>query len=146
MAKKTIYICVDFDGTCVTHDYPRVGADIGSVPVLKRLADNGCKLILFTMRSEKGVKEGMFESGLTDAVNWFKQNDIPLYGIQTNPTQKHWTESPKAYGQLYLDDAALGAPLKFDEKLSDRPFYDWAKAEAMLEGMGVLPTKTEDND
>lgn len=139
MPKKLTYICVDFDGTCVTHDYPKVGHDIGAVPVLKKLTEQGYKLILFTMRSDKGVRDGKFESGLTDAVNWFKDNDIPLYGIQTNPTQKHWTESPKAYGQIYLDDAALGAPIKFDPEISDRPFYDWDKAENMLKQYGVLP-------
>ena len=46
-------ICIDFDGTCVTHDYPRVGRDIGAVPVLKELVKNRHLLILFTMRSSK---------------------------------------------------------------------------------------------
>jgi len=26
-------ICIDFDGTCVTHEFPKVGKDIGAVPV-----------------------------------------------------------------------------------------------------------------
>jgi hypothetical protein len=30
-----VIIAVDFDGTCVTHEYPKVGRDIGAVPVLK---------------------------------------------------------------------------------------------------------------
>ena len=30
-------IAIDFDGTCVTHDFPRVGSDIGAIPVLKNL-------------------------------------------------------------------------------------------------------------
>ena len=44
-------ICIDFDGTCVTHDFPKMGKDIGAVPVLKRLVGRGHKLILWTMRS-----------------------------------------------------------------------------------------------
>lgn len=28
-------IAVDFDGTCVTHEFPRVGAEIGAAEVLK---------------------------------------------------------------------------------------------------------------
>ena len=91
-------ICIDFDGTCVKHEYPNVGDDIGAVPVLRRLVDNGHRLILFTMRSDSGVESGQFKSGLTDAVNWFSVNKISLYGIQTTPTQKKWTTSPKAYG------------------------------------------------
>lgn len=44
-------IAVDFDGTCVTHEFPRVGAEIGAAEVLKELTDKGHKIILFTMRS-----------------------------------------------------------------------------------------------
>ena len=29
-------IAVDFDGTCVTHEFPRVGAEIGAAEVLKK--------------------------------------------------------------------------------------------------------------
>ena len=45
-------IGIDFDGTCVTHEFPRIGKDIGAVPVLKELIANGHDLILFTMRSD----------------------------------------------------------------------------------------------
>lgn len=44
-------IAVDFDGTCVTHEFPKVGKDIGAVPVLKKLIEKGHKIILYTMRS-----------------------------------------------------------------------------------------------
>lgn len=27
--------CIDFDDTCVTHEYPNIGKDIGAIPVLK---------------------------------------------------------------------------------------------------------------
>lgn len=52
-----MYICIDFDGTCVTHEFPSIGKDIGAIPVLKELVKNNHKLILFTMRSNmKDVK------------------------------------------------------------------------------------------
>ena len=44
-------IAVDFDGTCVTHEFPKVGKDIGAVPVLKKLVEKGHQIILHTMRS-----------------------------------------------------------------------------------------------
>ena len=76
-------ILIDFDGTCVAHDFPRIGKDIGSVKILKKLIAAGHNLILFTMRSdvEKPISEDktiVTKSGkyLTDAVNWFKENDI----------------------------------------------------------------------
>lgn len=34
-------IAVDFDGTCVTHEFPRVGEEIGAAEVLKELTDKG---------------------------------------------------------------------------------------------------------
>ena len=46
-------IGVDFDGTCVTHEFPKVGREIGAAQVLKRLTDVGHQIILFTMRSQK---------------------------------------------------------------------------------------------
>ena len=118
-----LYIGIDFDGTCVTHEYPRVGKDIGAVPVLKKLTDSGHLLILNTMRSGRE---------LDDAVQWFIDNDIPLYGVNENPTQKSWTASPKVYAHLYIDDAALGCPLKMDNAVSDRPFVNWDAVEEHL--------------
>ena len=96
-------ILIDFDSTCVTHEYPRVGKNIGAEPVLKELVAKGHKLILFTMRSGKT---------LDDAVEWFKKHEIPLYGIQTNPSQSSWTTSPKAHGDLIIDDTGLFMPMK----------------------------------
>lgn len=39
-------IAIDFDGTCVTHDYPATGKEIGSVKVLKALLAKGHDFIL----------------------------------------------------------------------------------------------------
>ena len=124
-----MYIAIDFDGTCVTHDYPRIGKDINAVNVLKKLVANGHKLILNTMRSGKELKE---------AINWFKENDIELYGANENPTQKRWTKSPNVYAHLYIDDAALGCPLKMDLNISERPFVDWEVVSCLLKDNGIL--------
>ena len=139
-------ILIDFDGTVVTHEFPKVGQDIGAVPVLKELVANGHNLILFTMRSDvtepySKSPEIVTESGnyLTDAVNFFKENGIPLYGIQTNPTQHTWTNSPKAYGQIMIDDSALGCPLVCDSYGEHRPFVDWVKVRQMLVELGCIP-------
>jgi hypothetical protein len=74
---------------------------------LKRLQDQGAKLILFTMRSDTSDGGTM----LTDAVNYLEDNGIKLYGVNHNPDQDGWTQSPKAYGNIYVDDAAFGCPL-----------------------------------
>lgn len=127
---------IDFDGTCVTHDFPRVGADIGSARVLRKLVEKGHRLILFTMRSHRPYRKEngeLDENGLIDAINWFGENGLPLYGIQSNPTQKQWTDSPKSYAQVMIDDSALGCPLKIDKSISPRPFVDWEAVEILLQ-------------
>lgn len=126
---KQYIIAVDFDGTCVTHDYPNIGQEIGATRVLKTLTDAGHKLILNTMRSGKE---------LFDAVDWFMDRGIPLYGVNDNPEQHTWTASPKPYAHIYIDDAGLGCPLKFDETMSARPFVNWEKVERYLIDWGVL--------
>lgn len=139
-----ITIAIDFDGTCVTHEFPKVGKDIGAVPVLKRLVEAGHNLILYTMRSNcegntgasKEVPEVLNGMFLDDAVNWFKENGITLYAIQTNPQQKEWTTSPKCYAQLYIDDAALGIPLIEHEH--ERPYVNWDIVELMLAEKGLI--------
>lgn len=142
-------INIDFDGTVVTHEYPLVGKDIGAVPILKKLVENGHNLILFTMRSEirgiSPVTNKEESGGLEDAINWFKENDIPLYGIQTNPTQAKWTSSPKSYAPLMIDDSALGCPLiypKTDEfgnlVAGLRPYVDWIKVGELLKQKGLI--------
>ena len=122
-------IGIDFDGTCVTHDYPRIGKEIGAIEVLKRLVEAGHKLILNTMRSGKELQ---------DAVNWFNENGIELYGANENPTQKRWTQSPKVYAHLYIDDAALGCPLRMNSDLSERPFVDWEVVSFLLEDNAII--------
>lgn len=128
-AQKGEVIGIDFDGTCVTHEFPHVGKDIGAIPVLKRLVENGNNLVLWTMRSGKFLE---------DAIKWFEENDIPLWGIQTNPLQHTWTSSPKAYCGIYIDDAALGCPLEMNLELSNRHFVNWKQVELYLESMGII--------
>ena len=111
-------VAVDFDGTVVDHRYPEVGPTLPmAVESLKQMVGLGVKIILWTMRSGKE---------LDDAVNWYKENDIPLFGINENPEQASWTTSPKAYAQLYIDDAAFGAPLMQLAHMA-RPGIDWSR-------------------
>lgn len=124
-----ITFCVDFDGTCTTHDYPSIGKDIGAQKVLKNIVKLGHRIILFTMRSDKELQE---------AVHWFTKNGIPLWQINKNPEQIRWTKSPKVYADFYIDDLAIGCPLKFDEKLSSSPFVDWQKIEKILRQKNLI--------
>lgn len=125
-------ILVDFDSTCVLHKNPGVGQTIkGAQDVLTELVDNGHNLILFTMRSDR-------DTGLQDAITWFRERGIKLYGVQSNPGQEKWTDSPKAYGHLIIDDTSLGIPLIDNEYISERPFVDWARCRELLVQRGLI--------
>lgn len=117
MAIRDAIIAVDFDGTVVTHAYPHIGNDIGAVPVLRERSATVARVILYTMRSGRL---------LDDAVAWFARNDIPLYAVNENPAQREWTDSPKVFADLYIDDSALGCPIKFEDGIK-RPFVNWVK-------------------
>lgn len=129
MAYDKMIIAVDFDGTCVEHDYPYIGMDAeGAVDVLRELVAKGHRLILFTMRS--GDK-------LEAAVKWFKERKVELWSINTNPEQREWTESVKVYAHYYIDDSSVGCPIKFIDGVP-RPVVDWAKVRAIFQNDGVL--------
>ena len=122
-------IAVDFDGTCVEHEYPNVGLDVeGAVDTLLRLRKRGHRIILFTMRSGER---------LDAAVRWFKERRIELWGINRNPEQEEWTSSPKVYADFYIDDSAVGCPIMFIEGVR-RPVVKWSKIRTLLENDGVL--------
>lgn len=129
VTNKRKIIGIDFDGTVVTHNYPFVGNDIGAVPVLKKLIDSGCDLVLTTMRCD---------TDLDDAIKWFYDNKIKLSGIYKHETQEAWTKSPKCYCDILIDDCACGAPLKKDSKISSRKFIDWYKVEEILISEGYI--------
>ena len=130
-----MFICVDFDGTIVDHCFPEIGAEVpGAIHWLTRLQDQGAKLILFTMRSDTSVGGPM----LSEAVAFLEDKGIKFYGINKNPDQDSWTKSPKAYADIYVDDAAFGCPL-IRPKGFRRPCVDWetvgpALLERLLRG------------
>lgn len=112
-----MYICIDFDGTIVDHTYPSVGRPVPqAIEWMQKWQEAGASLILFTMRSGGELQE---------AVDYITSNNVLLFGINTNPTQHTWTDSPKAYGHVYVDDAAYGCPLLHIPTFN-RPCVDWA--------------------
>lgn len=126
---------VDFDGTCVAYAWPDVGQEIGAAPVLKALVEAGHKIVLWTMRDDQ-PRQGKDTTSLGDAVAWFAKHGIPLYGVNKNPRQKSWNQSPKAYAHVYIDDAALGCPVR--PMPDNRPAVDWAAVEKLLVDAGYL--------
>lgn len=115
-------IAIDFDGTIVKHDFPNIGEPVPmALPVMRRLRAEGHSIILFTMRSKEPLRE---------AIEYIENSGIQLFGVNSNPDQKEWTFSPKPYAHLYIDDAAAGCPLIYEEGL--RPYTDWQRILKIL--------------
>jgi len=128
-------IAVDFDGTLCEHKYPNIGNEVpGAFAVLKELQAAGHKLIFLSMRCD-GPNSGPVQ---TDAVVWCMERGVEFWAVNDNPEQHKWTGSRKVYAHLYIDDAALGCPLRASFGV-DRPMVDWAKVRKILVKAGLLP-------
>lgn len=116
-------VAVDFDGTIAEHIFPEIGKPVpGAFAWMKRWQKAGARLILWTMRSD-GQEAG---DVLTQAVEFCRANGVEFFGVNTNPEQDSWTSSPKAYAQVYVDDAAMGCPLLESKQAGGRPMVDWS--------------------
>lgn len=116
-------IAVDFDGTLADHIYPEIGEECrGATSWLKRFTEAGARLILLTMRGGKALDE---------AVDWLRERGVKLWAVNENPEQRRWTESPKVFAHIYIDDAAFGVPLV--DTAVGRKAVDWDKV-----GPGVM--------
>lgn len=100
-------IAVDFDGTIVTHAYPKIGREIpGAIDTLKRLQRDGHRLILWTAREGELIKE---------AVEYCRSKDLEFFAVN-----EHYAAEPRHDGgcqskacrkltaDLYIDDRNLG--------------------------------------
>lgn len=122
---------VDFDGTLVEHQYPRIGPEVaGAFEWLHRLQGAGVRLMLWTMRDNQT---------LTEAVVYCASRGIQFWGVNVNPEQAGWTSSRKQFAHLYIDDAAAGCPLTTREGV-ERPFADWNVIGPMVWDILGLPT------
>ena len=117
-----IKIAVDFDGTLVEHKFPDIGRDVpGAFEWIKKWQEAGAKLILWTMRSDRNETECY----LHDAVSYCLARGIAFDGVNSGIGDRRWTNSPKAYANIYVDDAAFGCPLTESKEAGARPMVDW---------------------
>lgn len=101
-------IAVDFDGTIVNHKYPDIGREIpGAIDTLKRLADEGHKLILWT------VRDGDL---LDEAIRFCEQRGLIFYAINAN-TPGDWSKEThrKIDADLFIDDCNIGGLPDWDQ-------------------------------
>jgi len=96
-------IAVDFDGTIVTHEYPKIGREIPfAIDTLKRLQkDFQAILLLWTVREGKELDE---------AVEYCRERGLEFYAVNANyPEEREREQQPrKLKADLFIDDRNLG--------------------------------------
>lgn len=97
-------IAVDFDGTIVTHEYPKIGKEIPfAIQTLKMLKNDGHRLILWS------VREGQL---LEDAVKWCSERGVEFYAVnkdypeEEKANNNHFSRKLKA--DVWIDDRNVG--------------------------------------
>lgn len=96
-------IAVDFDGTIVTHEYPRIGREIPfAIDTLKKLQnDFQAILILWTVREGRELDE---------AIEYCRNKGLEFYAVNSNypePNEREM-EPRKLKVDLFIDDRNLG--------------------------------------
>lgn len=95
-------IAVDFDGTIVKHEYPKIGKpNLFAFETLKALQKQGHKLILWTYRSGKELDEALI---------FCKEHGVEFYAVNKNYPEEEFDEtiSRKIYADIYIDDRNIG--------------------------------------
>jgi hypothetical protein len=96
-------IAIDFDGTIVTHEYPKIGKEIPfAIETLKRL--QGFPDILLVLWT---VREGEL---LDEAVEYCKKQGLEFYAVNKNYPEEseEYPEPRKLKVDLFIDDRNLG--------------------------------------
>jgi hydroxymethylpyrimidine pyrophosphatase-like HAD family hydrolase len=97
-----IRIAVDFDGTIVEHEYPKIGKEkLFAFQTLKELEKRGARIILWTFRTGKDLE---------DAVSFCRQNGVEFYAVNKSYPEEVQDEtvSRKIDADIYIDDKNLG--------------------------------------
>lgn len=140
----TIYL--DFDGTVVEHEYPRMGrCNFGCIEVIKKLQNAGHRIILNTYRVECN------DNTLREALKLLNEQSFHLVkdknsGIELAPITevtpvKHYPDSwnMERYmktGVIYIDDCAADIPLK-KACMTNGMMVDWDELDKQFIEYGI---------
>jgi hypothetical protein len=100
--KQSLIIAVDFDGTIVEDAYPAIGKPkLFAFDTLKKLQNEGHRLILWTYRSGKKLEE---------AVQFCESNGINFYAINASYEDEEIDseKSRKIHADIFIDDRNIG--------------------------------------
>jgi hypothetical protein len=109
MLTDTYTIAVDFDGTIVEDDYPRIGKPIiFAFETLKKLQEKGHRLILWTYRDGKRLEE---------AVAFCEEHGITFYAVNKSFPEEEFNDrhSRKINADYFIDDRNIGGLMSWGE-------------------------------
>ena len=102
LPNKHLIIAIDFDGTIVEDAYPNIGKPmIFAFETMRKLQSEGHRLILWTYRTEKKLKE---------AVDFCKQQGLEFYAINKSYPEEEFDGkiSRKINATFFVDDRNIG--------------------------------------
>jgi hydroxymethylpyrimidine pyrophosphatase-like HAD family hydrolase len=111
---KSLTLAIDFDGTIVEDAYPKIGKpNAFAFETLKKLQQNGHRLILWTYRHGKSLDE---------AVAFCKKNGLEFYAVNCSFPNEVFDpkKSRKINADLFIDDRNVGV------------FYGWGEVYQLL--------------
>lgn len=111
---KSLTLAIDFDGTIVEDAYPKIGKpNAFAFETLKKLQQNGHRLILWTYRHGKTLDE---------AVAFCKKNGLEFYAVNCSFPNEVFDpkKSRKINADLFIDDRNVGG------------FYGWGEVYQLL--------------
>ena len=106
---NTSIIAIDFDGTIVEDEFPKIGKPmLFAFETLKKLQEEGHRLILWTYRSGSKLK---------DAVDFCKDNGIEFYAVNESYDQEKMSTkiSRKINADIFVDDRNIGGFIGWGE-------------------------------
>jgi len=109
MINKSLTIAIDFDGTLVENQYPKIGKPVlFAFDTLKQLQEEGHRLILWTYRHGEELKQ---------AVAFCKEKGITFYAVNKSFPEEEFdnTQSRKILADIYIDDRNIGGLMEWGE-------------------------------
>ena len=130
-------IAIDFDGTIVEHDFPRIGAlKPWAKSVINKWYDMGYKIIIWTCRNNHEPDHPEWDQAPISAVREFLMKEgVKFHGInQQQPGLGFYLEARKIFANVYIDDRNMGGfpGWKVTEKAIAQYFangQDWGSTE-----------------
>ena len=122
----SLTIAVDFDGTIVENKFPEIGKPkLFAFETLKKLQEDGHRLILWTYRAENKLEE---------AVEFCKNNGITFYAVNKSYPEEVFdaTISRKILADIFIDDRNIGGMWGWGEiyqRLQSRKMFSEPKKQ-----------------